>query len=138
MNNTGIFKDFSVEERSRTGIFGSNLIKAVEEISYLKFSPRAVIMSKNLTTEACVEKWKRLITSAFFDLSFEKYSYTTPKDIKRIKPEVYRRWRFPFYSKVIEKTKVILIEFYNFLRKIYVLRVIKRAFFKVFKIHVNE
>lgn len=134
MNNTGVFTSFSDDERSKVGIFGSDFIASVQKISNLTFSPRQVILSKNLSISVSMEKWNSLITNALFEVSFERYGYTTSQHIRLMKPTTYRRWRYPLLSKVLEKMKLFSRVIIDLLRKIYILRWAKRIVFKIINI----
>jgi glycosyltransferase involved in cell wall biosynthesis len=129
MNTTGIFTSFSDDERSKVGIFGGDFIAAIEKIPNLAFSPRQVILNKNLTTSACVEKWKWLIVNAMFEISSEKYNYKTPQNIRFTKPTVYRRWRYPLLAKVLERINLFFKNGLILLRKFYFFQLAKRIIF---------
>ncbi len=58
---TGIFTDWTEEERSACGIFGNDLKSAVDMVLNKKFSPREMIKSKNLTVDTMIDRWWHLI-----------------------------------------------------------------------------
>lgn len=134
MNNTGIFTNFNDDERSKAGVFGSDFITAIQKNPNLTFSPRQVILSKNLTISASMEKWNSLVTKALFEISSEKYSYKTPQHIRFTKPTEYRRWRYPLLSKALEKIKTFTQKVLDLLRKVYILRLAIRTIFGIIKI----
>ncbi len=72
MHNVGIFKDFTEEERGRCGIFGTDFETALAQIPSHTFSPRQVMLDKKLSVQDAMEKWYRLLTTAFQELSTKK------------------------------------------------------------------
>ena len=64
MRNTGIFADFTEEERARIGCFGEDFEIGLTKVSSEKFSPRKMMFEKKLTIAGMVEQWKALISRA--------------------------------------------------------------------------
>ncbi|MFZ5947817.1 MAG: glycosyltransferase [Stygiobacter sp.] len=64
MNNTGIFADFSDEEKEKIGYFGEDFEAGLKKVLNQQFSPREIMYQKNLTIYGMVEKWKKLISKA--------------------------------------------------------------------------
>jgi len=62
MRPTGIFMDWSKEDRARIGVFTNNLINGVEKILSSQYlTPRQTVQSKNLDITTTIEKWKTLL-----------------------------------------------------------------------------
>lgn len=64
MHNTGIFADFSDEERAKVGIFGDQFEEAIESIFARSFTPRTVMFEKGLTVEAMSDRWIKVLQRA--------------------------------------------------------------------------
>ncbi|MFA3783812.1 glycosyltransferase [Melioribacteraceae bacterium 4301-Me] len=64
MRNTGIFADFTEEEKSKVGIFGEDFEYALKEIEKRNFTPRKLIIEKGFTVNGMVDKWKKVIQKA--------------------------------------------------------------------------
>ncbi len=66
MRNTGIFADFTKEERAQIGYFGEDFEKGLSEVLVKEYFPREMMFTKKLTIDGMVEKWKALISRARF------------------------------------------------------------------------
>lgn len=64
MRNTGIFADFTEEERARIGYFGEDFEIGLTKVLSNQFSPREMMFAKKLTIDGMVEQWKTLISRA--------------------------------------------------------------------------
>lgn len=95
---TGIFADWTEEERAECGIFGNNFADAVDEITKHKYKPRDLIIRKELTIPTMIEAWWQLIATT------KLTSKTTS-----LAPVPHYSWR----SNIIRKYKVVFSK--NFL-----------------------
>ncbi len=77
----GIYRDFTVDERAKVGIFGDDLAASVMEVARCQFSPRAQILEKDLTVQASMKKWHMLIERIVRDINCE--TVRTHSDLKR-------------------------------------------------------
>ncbi|MFA5294477.1 MAG: glycosyltransferase [Methanoregulaceae archaeon] len=89
MKNVGIFKQFSEEDRCKLGIIGEDFISAIKEIPNRAFSPRQVILEKNLTVHDSMQKWNYLLTCIFQELMIEKN-----KPASMISARKFSKYRF--------------------------------------------
>jgi glycosyltransferase involved in cell wall biosynthesis len=64
MRNTGVFADFSEEERAQVGVFGDDFNQAVDSIFTHVFSPRKVMLEKGLSTEGMICRWVKVLEHA--------------------------------------------------------------------------
>ena len=63
MHNTGIFADFSCNDKKRVGYIGDNLEDGIEEVLSNKYSPREVMIERGLNINGMISKWKELLES---------------------------------------------------------------------------
>jgi Glycosyltransferases, probably involved in cell wall biogenesis len=75
MSETGILKEISAEEQAQCGIFGDDFEWALQELPKHCFTPRKVIVEKNLSTQDSLQKWRNLLTSVFKDLTLKKAKF---------------------------------------------------------------
>jgi hypothetical protein len=72
MNDTGIFYEFTKEEKDKVGIIGENFEKAVDEIydniKNKKFSPREIMLKKKLTAVDFVNRWEKLFCNVQIEI----------------------------------------------------------------------
>ena len=61
MRTTGIFADFTEQERARVGILGDDIESAVDMVFTHPFTPRQVILEKQLTIEGMMARWTALL-----------------------------------------------------------------------------
>lgn len=59
MHDTGVFYEFTEEEKQTVGIITDNFENALNEIFKRNFTPRDTIIRKNLTSKTVMEKWKQ-------------------------------------------------------------------------------
>ncbi|MBA4320669.1 MAG: hypothetical protein C0412_19930, partial [Flavobacterium sp.] len=64
MRNTGIFADFSDEDKRNTGYFGEDFEGGLDFILNNNFTPRQIMYKNDLTIAGMVNKWKKLIAKA--------------------------------------------------------------------------
>ncbi len=64
MRNTGIFADFTEDDRARIGYFGEDFETGLTQVLSNQFSPREMMFEKKLTIAGMVEQWKTLISRA--------------------------------------------------------------------------
>lgn len=64
MRKTGVFADFTEEERTQTGVFGDDFEQAVDLIFARSFSPRKVMLDKGLSLEAMICRWVKVLQQA--------------------------------------------------------------------------
>lgn len=62
MHNVGIFQQFTQAERDALGFFSDDFIQSIKSIANKKFSPRKIILAKNLTISETIHKWHDLIS----------------------------------------------------------------------------
>lgn len=78
MHTTGIFADFSDEERSNIGIFTEDLAGNVDAILNKTFSPRNTLLEKNLYYDGMVAQWTAAIKEARFQVDIAAAHHGTP------------------------------------------------------------
>ena len=66
MRNTGIFADFTKDEREELGYFGEDFEQGLSEVLVKKYFPREMMFKKKLTIDGMVKKWKTVISRARF------------------------------------------------------------------------
>lgn len=88
---TGIFEDFSQEERDQIGIFGNDLIKAVKAIATKKFAPRKLILEKGLTVETAMDKWRQLVAATLLKENSRILRGEAVKAPKKMRPGMLLR-----------------------------------------------
>lgn len=66
MHTTGIFADFTNEERSSIGIFTEDLAGNVDSLLNKTFSPRKTLLEKNLSYDGMVARWTAALKVARF------------------------------------------------------------------------
>jgi glycosyltransferase involved in cell wall biosynthesis len=64
MHNTGIFADFTEQERAQVGVFGEDFEQGIELIFTRSFSPRKITIDKGLAVEGMIDRWKKLLQQA--------------------------------------------------------------------------
>jgi glycosyltransferase involved in cell wall biosynthesis len=64
MHNTGIFADFTEEEKRRVGFFAGGLDDKVDLIFRHTFTPRQVMIERKLTQDDMVTSWYQLLKQA--------------------------------------------------------------------------
>jgi glycosyltransferase involved in cell wall biosynthesis len=64
MRKTGVFADFTKEERTQTGVFSDDFEQAVDLIFARSFSPRKVMLDKGLSLEAMICRWVKVLQQA--------------------------------------------------------------------------
>lgn len=62
MKNTGIFMDFSTEDKNKVGFFGDDLASGIDKIYSSEFSPRDTMIKQGLSIEGMLVKWRQLIS----------------------------------------------------------------------------
>ncbi|MCB8818461.1 glycosyltransferase [Desulfosporosinus shakirovi] len=72
MCEKGIFKDLLPEEQAQCGIFGEDFECALQELPKRSFTPRQVMLEKNITSHDSMHRWQRLLTAVFKELMFNK------------------------------------------------------------------
>ncbi|MEG8945549.1 glycosyltransferase [Rosettibacter firmus] len=87
MRNTGIFADFSEEEKERIGYFGEDFEVGLKKVLNQQFSPREIMYQKNLTIYGMVEKWNELISKARL---YSEQKFLRPDEV-----------RPPFFSVIV-------------------------------------
>jgi glycosyltransferase involved in cell wall biosynthesis len=92
MKNVGIFRDFSMAERNKVGIFDDDFVKAIQEFNKKQFAPREIILQKKLTIEETTRRWQQLLEQSFLEISIDQI---TPfrRRIHRLKNFLDKRWR---------------------------------------------
>lgn len=86
---TGIFEDFSPEERKEIGIFTSDLADGVKKILASSFSsPRKAILNKDLTTDYAISQWRALLERIFLNM---RQAELTKKGLSQ-KQKPYRKY----------------------------------------------
>ncbi|MFA5844416.1 MAG: glycosyltransferase [Coriobacteriia bacterium] len=79
MRSVGILKQFSEEERRKAGVIGDDLASAVADIKDLEFSPREVILSKGLTVQDSMRRWRVLLEEVFQEIATERARSDPPE-----------------------------------------------------------
>ena len=62
MHNTGIFYEFTDEEKQNVGIITDDFESALHEIYNRNFNPRETIIKKELTTKSVMNKWRQVLS----------------------------------------------------------------------------
>ncbi|WP_088228065.1 glycosyltransferase [Desulfosporosinus sp. FKB] len=70
--NVGIFEEFSIEERSKCGIYGEDFERAIQEFPKHAFTPRTIISAKNISVQDTTQKWQQLLQIVFKELMVKK------------------------------------------------------------------
>lgn len=83
MRPIGIFSHFSEEERSKIGIFGDDFQKATSSIFTKRFTPRKELLTKNVTIDASIRKWGKLLQLIHLKLLQNELLKPEAEDIRR-------------------------------------------------------
>lgn len=75
MHNTGIFADFSEEERRRVGIFGEQFEVAIDSIVTGSYTPRRMMFEKGLTVEGMRDRWIKVLERASMKIALDAVSH---------------------------------------------------------------
>ena len=91
----GIYRDFTLAERERVGVFGEDLEKGVKEVVGLELNPRELILEKGLTVYASMQKWKKLIERIIQQINTEALYQNIPAGVKKNRL-IYHKYRAEF------------------------------------------
>lgn len=61
MHNTGIFADFSEEDKSKIGYIGQDIEGAIDSVMTGEFQPLEIVLKYHLTIDCMIEKWNELL-----------------------------------------------------------------------------
>jgi len=71
MRNTGVFADFTEEQRTQVGIFGDDFGKAIDQVFSSSFSPRKIMIERGLTVEGMIEQWIKVLEQAHLKVAIK-------------------------------------------------------------------
>lgn len=94
MRNTGIFADFTEEERAQVGVFGDDFNQSIDLVFTRTFLPRKVMMDKGLTIEGMISRWVYILQKAHLSVASEKLK---KEEENRYKPDIIKT--LPSYNR---------------------------------------
>lgn len=101
MRKIGVFANFTQEELDGCGIFGDDFASAINKIDSMKFSPRNIMLAKNLTIEHTISVWWDLISQAKLKGAINQ-EYVVP--VYTMRSLIKRK-----FNRIFNKTFVIII-----------------------------
>jgi len=120
----GIYKDFTEEELSKVGVFHHDLIDSVRRVLKGSFSPRSLIIKKELTVKDSLKKWLVLVEKASIQANqnrIKQNSLTVPKS------KVYQAYVMSCYAFRNFMVDYVLGDNYWVLRSLFTKRGMKHA-----------
>jgi len=112
MQNTGIFADFTEEERAQVGIFGEDFEQAIDLIFTRSFSPRKVVIEKGLTIDGMTHHWVKVLEQAHLQVAIERAARRNRKSLKADWKQVRRgkhlRVRTFFVPRMRQKIRSVM------------------------------
>lgn len=61
IHNTGIFADFSEEDKSKIGYIGQDIEGAIDSVMTGEFQSLEIVLKYHLTIDCMIEKWNELL-----------------------------------------------------------------------------
>ncbi len=61
MHNTGIFADFTKEDKEKVGYIGLDLYSGINKVLHGEYKPRRIVLQHELNIKGMITKWKALL-----------------------------------------------------------------------------
>lgn len=126
MHNTGIYADFSSEEKAAVGIFAEKLDEQIDNVLTGKFSPRQLIQEKGLTVAGMIARWHNYLEQVFLEANQRQLRASTvtsgQRYILRFRRQAQNTGRQVFRASVWLAKKIfpekVITRLYLFLRRL--------------------